>query len=114
MTEEKVMTLDELSEGVSLEGARDLIEIINALEKNFAWKYISKFLFDQASVRTQELLHTKFTNQESVYRNEFLKGEIHGLSTAAKAPQLLRDHLESALQSNTLRRDAVNSETDEA
>ncbi len=114
MTEEKVMTLDDISEGVKSEEVQNLLEIIKTLEKNFAWQYVSKFLFAQASERTSHLLTCRFHNQADVYQNEFVKGEISGLQTAARAPQLLREHLETAIKADALRRGSVESTEDMA
>lgn len=114
MTEEKVLTFDDISEGVSKEQAAELVEIVKAMEKNFAWVYVCKMLFGQAERRTLELLSSRFTNQADVYKNEFLKGEISGLQLAARAPQLLREHLEMTIQADALRRGSVDSSQDEA
>lgn len=113
MTEEKVLTLDDIAEGVDGDGARELLEILNTLEKNFAWIYISKFFKDQAQVRKNKLFNQIPQKQADVYTEVFMRGEVMGFETAANAPDLIRQHLQASIEAAALRRGDVKSTDNE-
>lgn len=109
MTEEKVLSLDDIAEGVDSEGARELLEVLNVLEKNFAWIYISKFFKGQADIRKQKLFNQIPQKQSDVYTEVFMRGEVMGFETAANAPDLIRQHLQASIEAAAMRRGGVKS-----
>ena len=114
MTEEKVLSLDEIMEGDVEDGVRTLLEVLNVLEKNFAWKYIQKFFQEQAEVRKKKLFSQIPQKQADIYIEVYMRGEIQGFETAANAPDLIREHLQAAREAAAARRGDVKSEQDEA
>lgn len=70
-----------------------------------AWKWFEAILIEQANTRGNMVLMNPLESADSIYQQEFIKGEFAAFQLCAKMPQLEMDRLKDEI-------DNLNKEQD--